>query len=89
MSDKLDKLLSNMSSMMKIYDVHKVLDKKKKSNYSEIFPKSWFKHFTELLKKTSEHHFIPEYTYLPIKTFQSVMYSVHGVITIQNHPGPN
>ena len=39
-----------------------------------IFPESWFKHFTELFrKKTSEHHFIPEYTYLPlylpIKTF--------------------
>ena len=45
------------------------------------------------LEKTSEHHFIPEYTYLPIylpiKTFSSVVYSVHGVITIQNHPGPN
>ena len=65
---------------------HKVLDKKEKSSNSV--------NFTELFrKKTSEHHFIPEYTYLPIylpiKTFQSVVYSVHGVITIQNHPGPN
>ena len=73
---------------------HKVLDKKEKSSNSVNFPESWFKHFTELFrKKTSEHHFIPEYTYLPIylpiKTFQSVVYSVHGVITIQNHPGPN
>ena len=70
---------------------HKVLDKKEKSSNSVIFPESWFQHFTELFRK--KHHFIPEYTYLPIylpiKTFSSVVYSVHGVITIQNHPGPN
>ena len=54
---------------------HKVLDKKEKSSNSVIFPESWFQNFTELfrLEKTSEHHFIPEYTYLPIylpiKTF--------------------
>ena len=40
-----------------------------------------------------EHHFIPEYTYLliylSIKTIQSVVYSVNGVITTQNHPVPN
>ena len=75
---------------------YKVLDKKEKSSNSVISPESWFKHYrsTELFKKkTSEHHFIPEYTYLliylSIKTFQSVVYSVNGVITIQNHPGPN
>ena len=54
---------------------HKVLDKKEKSSNSVIFPESWFQNFTELfrLEKTSEHHFIPESTYLPIylpiKTF--------------------
>ena len=73
---------------------HKVLNKKEKSSNSVIFPESWFNILLNYLeKKTSEHHFIPEYTYLPIyipiKTFQSVVYSVHGVITIQNHPGPN
>ena len=80
------------------------MDKKEKSSNSVISPESWFKHFTELflektsehhfipLKKTSEHHFIPEYTYLPIYLYQlkhSNLYSVHRVITIQNHPGPN
>ena len=64
---------------------HKVLDKKEKSSNSVISVLN-----PEFRKKTSEHHFIPEYTYLPIylpiKTFS---YSVHGVITIQNHPGPN
>ena len=74
--------------------LHKVglLDKKEKSSNSVISPESWFKHFTELFKKTSEHHFIPEYTYLPIYLYQlkhSNLCSVHGVITIQNHPGPN
>ena len=74
--------------------LHKVglLDKKEKSSNSVISPESWFKHFTELFKKTSEHHFIPEYTYLPIYLYQlkhSNLCSVHRVITIQNHPGPN
>ena len=70
------------------------------SSNSVISPESLFKHYrsTELFKrKTSEYHFIPEYRayifthigYLSIKAFQSVVYSVHGVITIQNHPGPN
>ena len=59
---------------------HKVLDKKEKSSNSVISPESWFKQFIELFKrKTSEHHFIPEYTYLPIylliKTFHSVQSS--------------
>ena len=48
---------------------YKVLDKKEKSSNSVISPESWFKHYrsTELFKrKTSEHHFIPEYTYLLI-----------------------
>ena len=52
MSYKLDKLVSNMSSMMKIYDVsYKVLDKKEKSSNSVIFPESWFQHFNELFRK--------------------------------------
>ena len=68
------KLVSNMSSMMKIYDGVIRCDKKEKSSNSVIVPESWFQHFTELFrKKKSEHHFIPEYTYLPIylpiKTF--------------------
>ena len=43
---------------------HKVLDKKEKSSNSVIFPES-VQHFTELFReKTSEHHFIPEYTYI-------------------------
>ena len=45
---------------------YKVLDKKEKSSNSVISPESWFKHYrsTELFKrKTSEHHFIHEYTH--------------------------
>ena len=73
---------------------HKVLDKKEKSSNSVNFPESWFKHFTELFRKKKHLNItLYEYTYLPIylpiKTFQSVVYSVHGVIIIQNHPGPN
>ena len=49
---------------------HKVLDKKEKSSNSVILVPTFY---WIILKKTSEHHFIPEYTYLPIylpiKTF--------------------
>ena len=60
---------------------HKVLDKKEKSSNSVISPESCSNILLNYLKekKTSEHHFIPEYTYLPIylpiKTFQSVQCS--------------
>ena len=55
---------------------YKVLDKKEKSSNSVIFPSNILLNYLE--KKTSEHHFIPEYTYLliylPIQTFQSVVF---------------
>ena len=69
---------------------HKVLDKREKSSNSVIFPESWFKHFTELFRKKNIFGNITlSPIYLPIETFQSVVYRVHRVITIQNHPGPN
>ena len=50
-----------------MYKIYVGLKGEIKYGNSVISPESWFKHFTELLKrKTSEHHFIPEYTYLPI-----------------------
>ena len=51
MNGKLDKLVSNMSSMMKIYDGVIRCDKKEKSSNSVIVPESWFQHFTELFRK--------------------------------------
>ena len=73
---------------------HKVLDKKEKSSNSVIFPESWFQHFTELFRKKNLNMTlflnIHIYPYPTNKTFSSVVYSVHGVITVpEDHPGPN